>query len=162
MDPTTPGLEGTPRRWAKWWREFIEYDPGRIDVLFPSLPGPGGLVVVAGIEVWSLCEHHLLPFRAVVDVGYYPDNGQVLGLSKFARIAHAVAHKPQIQEGMTREIVQAVIEATGSESAVCRIRGEHLCMTMRGIKTPATMTTLAGLGRFEAQAEVDRFLSLVS
>jgi GTP cyclohydrolase I len=98
-DPGREGLLGTPSRVAAWWSEFLGYDPGVTATVFDYEPGCGNhLVVVGGLTVWSLCEHHLLPMRLTVAIGYLP-SGQVLGLSKFARIVRAHAHRLQLQSG---------------------------------------------------------------
>jgi GTP cyclohydrolase I len=145
-DPDRPGLIDTPARWARWWREFANYDPGTIDTVF-SHDTLDQMVAVSGIRVWSLCEHHLLPFWCDIAIGYLP-NGHVLGLSKFARVAHEVAHRLQVQERLVHDIATTLQTLTGSEDVAVVGRGEHLCMTMRGIRTPATMTTSVMLGRF--------------
>src|SRR5665647_3623057 len=84
-----PHMQATPTRWAKWWEEFIDYDPGNCATSFP-VRNVDQMVTVTGIETWSLCAHHLLPFSASVSIGYIADE-QVLGLRKFARIAHGAA-----------------------------------------------------------------------
>ena len=94
-DPSREGLVRTPHRWASWWQEFIEYDAGNTDVTF-EMVRTDQMVVVSGIKIWSLREHHLLPFWCEVAIGYIAD-GKVLGLSKFARIAHMASHRLQIQ-----------------------------------------------------------------
>jgi GTP cyclohydrolase I len=158
-DPDRPGLLDTPRRFADMWREFIEYRPGSIDTTFESV-ATDQLVVVSGMRVWSLCEHHLLPFWCDVSVGYLT-GPQVLGLSKFARIAHQVAHRLQLQEQLSQQVADALIEATGTDDVAVLATGEHLCMTMRGIKTPARMTSSVMRGRFrESVALRDEFLKL--
>lgn len=149
-DPARPGLLDTPRRWASWWLEFIQYDAGSIDTTFETNTYDQ-LVLVKDMRVWSLCEHHLHPFWCDVSVAYVAD-GQVLGLSKFARIAHRAAHKLQLQEQLTSEIADAIEEVTGSDDIAVLGRGEHLCMTMRGIKTPAIMTSSVMRGRFQSDA----------
>lgn len=149
-DPERPGLLDTPRRWASWWLEFIQYDAGSIDTTFETNTYDQ-LVLVKDMRVWSLCEHHLHPFWCDVSVAYVAD-GQVLGLSKFARIAHRAAHKLQLQEQLTSEIADAIEEVTGSDDVAVLGRGEHLCMTMRGIKTPAIMTSSVMRGRFQSDA----------
>jgi len=92
----------TPTRFARWWREFIDYDTGSLGTLFESV-GTSQLVVVSDIQVWSLCEHHLLPFNCSVTIAYRP-TGQLLGLSKFARVAHQYAHRLQVQERLVDQI----------------------------------------------------------
>lgn len=146
-DLTRADLAETPGRWARWWQEFIDYDAGKTDTLFESST-VGQMVVVSPMRVWSLCAHHLLPFWCDVSVAYIP-NGKVLGLSKFARIAHQFAHRLQIQEGLVTQIADEVQRITGAEDVAVMGQGVHLCMTMRGIQTPAVMTSLAVRGVFE-------------
>lgn len=145
-DPTDPAISDTPRRWASWWREFIEYDPGSLGTTFESV-STDQMVAVSGIRVWSLCEHHLLPFWCDLTIAYIADD-KVLGLSKFARIAHQAAHRLQLQERLTHQIADSVEQLTGSPDVAVIGRGEHLCMTMRGIQTPAIMTSSVMRGRF--------------
>jgi GTP cyclohydrolase I len=158
-DPTREGLRDTPRRFADAWREFIDYDPGRIDTAF-TLEGVDEMVVVRGIEVWSLCEHHLLPFRAVVTIGYIAED-KVLGLSKLARIAHAAAHQLQVQERMTQEIAETVAKLADTPHVGVICYGEHLCMRMRGIRSNGEMRTSVLRGSFrELPAARQEFLNL--
>ncbi len=159
-DPDREGLTATPDRVVAFWSEFIDYSPGRLGSSFTSSESDQ-LVVVSGIRVWSLCEHHLLPFWCDVAIGYLPCD-KILGLSKFARIAHAAAHKLQVQERLTGEIADAVEALTGVGSVAVLCQGEHLCMQMRGVKSPATMTTSVMRGAFrEISALRSEFLSLV-
>lgn len=149
-DPDRDGLRETPERFARWWREFIDYEPGSVGTLFESV-GTSQLVVVSDIQVWSLCEHHLLPFNCSVTIAYRPAD-RLLGLSKFARIAHRHAHKLQVQERLVSEIAQDVAVLSGTEDVAVIARGEHLCMTMRGIKAAAEMTSTAYRGAFGEDA----------
>jgi GTP cyclohydrolase IA len=148
-DPDREGLRETPRRFADWWREFLEYDPGTTDTTFEATH-TGSLVAVTGMRVYSLCEHHLLPFWCDVSIAYFPTR-QVLGLSKFARIAHKYAHRLQLQERLCNQIADEVQEVTGSPDVAVVCRGEHSCMTMRGIKTAGMMTSMSMRGVFEAE-----------
>ena len=157
-DPSRPDLIDTPRRFANFWLEFLA-GPGGTMTSFQSVKADQ-MVVVSGMRVWSMCEHHLLPFWCDISVGYITKD-RVLGLSKFARIAHTVAGRPQVQERIVEEIAQAVVEAAGSEDVAVLARGEHLCMTMRGVKTPALMTSSAMRGAFRDSASVrGEFLAL--
>jgi len=159
-DPDREGLQETPQRIARWWHEFIDYDPGKTDTAFEAIT-VDQMVVVSGMKVWSLCEHHLLPFWAEISVAYITEE-KVLGLSKLARIAHKYAHSLQIQERLTTQIATEIAELTGSTSVAVVAQGQHLCMTMRGIKTPAIMTTSDMRGVFRTKPEVRaEFLSLV-
>lgn len=151
-DPDRDGLRDTPARFARWWREFINYDPGSLGTLFESI-GTSQLVVVSDIQVWSLCEHHLLPFSCSVTIAYRP-TGQLLGLSKFARIAHQHAHKLQVQERLVEQIALEVSALTCAPDVAVIAKGEHLCMTMRGIKAAAQMTSTAYRGAFGTDAEL--------
>lgn len=158
LDEIVPGWESsphmidTPGRYARWWREFIDYDSGNEITVFP-VERVDQIVAVRGIQVWSLCAHHLLPFSATVDIGYVADEN-VLGLSKFARIAHGQAHRPTSQEELVARIADRITEVTGAASVAVRATGEHLCMTMRGIKSPAQMTTSVTRGAFRDSPEV--------
>lgn len=157
-NPEREGLKDTPARFARWWKEFVDFNEGTVDRTF-DIGNTDEMVAVSGINVWSLCEHHLLPFNATIAIAYIPDE-RVLGLSKFGRIAHAAAHKPQVQERLVQEIADRITEVTGSKNVAVVADGQHLCMSMRGIKTPATMTTSVMRGVFkdkaEARAEVMR------
>lgn len=145
-DPDREGLRGTPARYARWWREFVDYDPGSTETVFDSVTS-GQLVQVDAIRVWSLCEHHLLPFWCDVSIAYVPGE-RLVGLSKFARIAHGQAHRLQIQERLTADIADAVEAVSGSPDVAVRATGEHLCMTMRGIRSEASMSTSVLRGAF--------------
>jgi GTP cyclohydrolase I len=145
-DPDREGLVDTPRRWAGWWREFIEYDPGTTDTTFSAI-STDQIVCVSGMRVFSLCEHHLLPMWCDVSIGYIPDD-KVLGLSKFARIAHQFAHQLQIQERLGQQIADEVCRITGSKHVAVIVKGEHLCMSARGIRTPGVMTSSVMRGNF--------------
>lgn len=159
-DPDREGIVDTPKRFAKWWREFMDYDAGVTDTSFEAV-NSDAVVAVTGMRVWSLCEHHLLPFSSTLSVAYIPKE-RVLGLSKFARIAHKAAHRLQLQERLVNEIADEIVNVTGSNDVAVIASGEHLCMTMRGIKTYGNMRTSVMRGTFKdsdkARAE---FLMLV-
>lgn len=159
-NPNRPGIKDTPRRWANWWREFIEYDPGKITTVFEQQQ-IDQVVIVSGMRVWSICEHHILPFWCEIAIGYIPKK-KVLGLSKFARIAHKWAHRIQIQERMIQDIALDVMKVTGSKDVAVLGRGEHLCQTTRGIKTQAIMTNsvMKGAFRRETSARAE-FMTIV-
>lgn len=153
-DPGRDGLRDTPGRVAAWWSEFLDYEPGTTDTAFEYEATGGDLLVVGGISVYSLCEHHLLPMRLTVSIGYLPA-GQVLGLSKFARIAHAHAHRLQLQERYVNGVAQDVVKATGSGDVGVVAEGEHLCMSMRGVREQQARTTNMKLcGRLRDQPDL--------
>ncbi len=160
-DPDREGLQDTPRRWANWWREFIEYDPGTTETTFTSV-ATDQMVCVSGMRVWSLCEHHLLPMWCDVSIGYITGD-KVLGLSKFARIAHKYAHRLQIQERLGEQIADEISCITGTQDVAVVLKGEHLCMSARGIRTPGVMTSsiMRGVFRTEYEKRME-FLQFVS
>ena len=159
-DPNREGLLDTPRRWADSWREFIEYDPGTTETTFESV-AIDQMVTVSGIRVSSLCEHHLMPFWCDVAIGYITRE-KVLGLSKFARIAHQFAHQLQIQERLGQQIADEISRITGTEDVAVVLKGEHLCMSARGIRTPGLMTSSVMRGVFRAEYETRmEFLRLI-
>jgi GTP cyclohydrolase I len=159
-DPDREGLRETPSRWADAWREFIEYDPGTTETTFASVASDQ-LVCVSGIRVASLCEHHLLPFWCDVSIGYIP-NAKVLGLSKFARIAQQFAHRLQLQERLGEQIADEISRITGTQNVAVVLKGEHYCMTARGIRMPGRMTSsvMRGVFRTESQTRIE-FLRLI-
>ncbi len=159
-DPDREGLQDTPRRVAAMWQEFIDYDPGRLDTAFAA-QRTDQMVVVSGMRVWSMCEHHLLPFWCDVSIGYLA-RAKVLGLSKMGRIAHKHAHQLQLQERLVDGIATELQEVLGHEDVAVVATGEHLCMTMRGIATPHRMTSSSIHGAFREVAARAEFFSLVA
>lgn len=156
-DPDRPEILDTPARFARWWREFIDYEPGNIGTTF-DLIHVDQMVAVTGVRVWSLCEHHLLPFYADLTLAYIAQD-RVLGLSKFARIAQMHAHRLQVQERLVTGIADEIQSITEAQSVAVIARGEHLCMTMRGIRSPATMhsSILRGLFKDDPAARAELF-----
>ena len=159
LDEVSPGwrddphMAETPERAAKFWREFIDYDPGKAHTTFP-VSKVDQIVAVTNIETWSLCAHHLLPFNATIAVAYIAESN-VLGLSKFSRLAHFAAHRPTSQEALVETLADLIMEATGSRDVAVKATGQHLCMTMRGVKEQsASMTTSVVCGRFRSDPAV--------
>ena len=146
-DPDRDGLQDTPRRFAKHWSEFINYDTGTTDTAFESM-NTGQMVCVKGVRVWSFCEHHLLPFWCDVSMGYIPEE-KILGQSKFARIAHQHAHKLQVQERLVSNIADNLRAVTGSNDVAVYATGVHTCMSMRGIRSDGTMSSGTFTGAFK-------------
>jgi GTP cyclohydrolase I len=161
-DPDRDGLADTPRRVAAWWQEFLDYDPGRTDTAFAHAEDSDQFVLVTGIGAWSLCEHHLLPFRVTLAVGYVPA-GRLVGLSKLARIAAEHAHRLQVQERLTDGVARAVAQVTGSPDVAVLADAEHLCMSMRGVRAEAARTTTSCLlGRLRSDSWLaDRLYAVV-
>lgn len=159
-NPDREGLEETPRRIADFWREFIEYDPGKLETTFDSVRH-NQMVAVTGMRVWSMCEHHMLPFWCDVSVAYIADD-KVLGLSKFARIAHKNAHALSLQEKLVADISDDLQTILGTKNVAVVAKGEHLCMTMRGIRTPHRMISSALNGQFLQAETRAEFFNLVN
>ncbi|MGY8776256.1 GTP cyclohydrolase I FolE [Spongiibacter tropicus] len=165
-DLSRDGLVDTPKRAAKAF-EFItrgyrqSIDEVVNNALFES--DANEMVVVSDIELYSLCEHHLLPFIGKCHVAYIP-NGKVLGLSKVARIVDLYARRLQIQEGLTTQIANTVQDVTGAEGVAVIIEARHMCMMMRGVeKQNSVMRTSAMLGVFkENQATRAEFMALIN
>jgi GTP cyclohydrolase I len=164
-NPEREGLLDTPKRAAKAL-EFLtsgyRQDLSTIvnGAVFESENDE--MVVVRDIELYSMCEHHMLPFTGRCHIGYLP-NGKVLGLSKFARITDMFARRLQIQENLTREIALAVQEVTGARGVAVVVEAHHFCMMMRGVeKQNSTMASSVMLGDFrEHQATRSEFLRLI-
>jgi len=148
-DVAREGLRDTPERAAEAFRYLTKgYQESIDDIINGALfkSEMSEMVIVKEIELYSLCEHHLLPFFGQCHVGYLP-NGKVLGLSKIARIIDFYARRLQIQEGLTHEIASCIAEITGARGVAVVIEARHLCMMMRGVeKQNSTMTTSVMLG----------------
>ncbi|WP_439133758.1 GTP cyclohydrolase I FolE [Pseudomaricurvus sp.] len=165
-EPDRPGLLDTPKRAAKAF-EFLtngyQKTPEEVvnGALFPS--DNSEMVVVRDVELYSMCEHHLLPFIGKCHVAYLP-SGKVIGLSKIARIVDVFARRLQIQENLTTQIANAIQELTDAEGVAVIIEAKHLCMMMRGVeKQNSMMQTSAMLGAFrENLATRNEFLSLLA
>jgi GTP cyclohydrolase I len=164
-DINRPGVTGTPKRAAEamlFLTRGYDQDLNEIvnNAIFPT--DNREMIIVQDIELYSLCEHHLLPFIGRAHVGYIP-NGQVVGLSKVARIVDMFARRLQIQEQLTFQIANALSEVTGSQDIGVIIEAQHLCMMMRGVeKQNSKMKSSAMLGAFEQNAATrSEFLNLL-
>lgn len=156
-DTTREGLEKTPLRAA---RALLRATCGNRVSLSETVNGAvfesptSGMVVVKDIEFYSLCEHHILPFFGHVSIGYIP-KGKILGISKLARIVEMYARRLQVQERLTEQICDAIMEATGCDDVMAVCRAGHLCMKMRGVeKQDSTTVTITKRGRFEKDAQL--------
>ncbi len=152
-DPDREGLRGTPMRVARAYAEIFDgmaADPAEILATTFDL-GHDEMVLVRDIEVWSTCEHHLLPFTGVAHVAYIPSQGRITGLSKLARLVDAFAKRPQVQERLTSQVADAVMKKLQPRGVIVVVQAEHLCMAMRGVRKPgATTVTSAVRGMFQA------------
>ncbi|MFG1749386.1 GTP cyclohydrolase I FolE [Streptosporangium sandarakinum] len=142
-DPDRDGLQETPARVARAYAEqFAGLRQSPEDVLTTVFDvDHDEMVLVRDIEVYSTCEHHLVPFHGVAHVGYIPNQkGQVTGLSKLARLVDVYARRPQVQERMTSQIADALMRVLEPRGVIVVIECEHLCMTMRGVRKPGAKT----------------------
>ena len=164
-DTTREGLLDTPKRAAKAMQYLTSgYSTQLEDVINGAVFSSDNdeMVVVSGVEFYSMCEHHMLPFIGRVHIGYLPD-GKVLGLSKFARITDMFARRFQIQENMTKQIAETVQQVTNCRGVGVIIEAQHMCMMMRGVeKQNSSMKTSSMLGCFREDAATrTEFLSLI-
>ena len=155
-DPDRDGLLRTPHRVAEMYAEVfsgLHEDPSRhLIVTFEA--NHDEMVLVRDIALYSMCEHHLAPFHGRAHVAYIPgDDGRITGLSKLARLVDGFAKRPQVQERLTTQIADAMVEVLQPRGAFVMIEAEHLCMSMRGVRKPGTLTlTSAVRGLFKDNA----------
>lgn len=156
-NPEREGLVGTPQRVADMYAELfmgLTMNP-KEDLSVGFEEGHREMVILRDIPFYSMCEHHLLPFYGVVHVGYLPnETGRVVGGSKLARVVEIFAKRPQIQERMTTQIADAIIDGIRPDGVAVVVQGEHLCMIMRGIKKPGSAIVTSALkGIFRSRPE---------
>lgn len=164
-DPARPGLENTPERAAQAMAFLTQGYKKNVktiinNALFPSAASE--MIIVKNIEIYSLCEHHLLPFFGKCHVGYLP-NGHVIGVSKIPRVIDVFARRLQIQETLTMQIGETLMEHIGALGVGVVIEAQHLCMMMRGVeKQNSMMTTSCMLGSLrDSQNTRNEFLNLI-
>jgi GTP cyclohydrolase IA len=164
-DPDREGLRETPARVARAYEELLSGMRLKAeDVLTTTFDlGHDEMILVRDIELWSMCEHHLVPFTGVAHIGYIPnENGRITGLSKLARLVDAYAKRPQVQERLTTQIADSLMEILEARGAIVVVEAEHLCMTMRGVKKPGAKTiTSAVRGIMHAPATRAEAMSLI-
>lgn len=164
-DPDREGLRDTPARVARAYSEVfagLRQEPE--DVLTTTFDiGHEEMVLVKDIEVYSTCEHHLVPFHGVAHVGYIPNvDGRITGLSKLARLVDVYARRPQVQERMTTQIADALLEILEPRGVIVVVECEHLCMSMRGVRKPGSRTvTSAVRGVMQSAATRAEAMSLI-
>ncbi len=165
-DPSREGLQDTPARVARAYAELVSGMRMRPeDVLTTTFDiGHDEMVLVRDIELWSMCEHHLVPFTGVAHVGYIPnENGKITGLSKLARLVDVFAKRPQVQERLTTQVADALVEILEPRGVIVVIEAEHLCMTMRGVRKAGARTiTSAVRGMMHNQATRAEAMSLIN
>ncbi|GAA2109997.1 GTP cyclohydrolase I FolE [Kitasatospora saccharophila] len=164
-DPDREGLLETPARVARAYREiFAGLWQQPEDVLTTTFDlGHDEMVLVKDIEVFSTCEHHLVPFRGVAHVGYIPSaSGKITGLSKLARLVDVYARRPQVQERLTSQVADSLMRILEPRGAIVVIECEHMCMSMRGIRKPGAKTiTSAVRGQLRDPATRNEAMSLI-
>ncbi len=163
-NPSREGLEGTPRRIADMYADIfsgLDMDP-RDALVVGFDEGHHEMVILKDIPFYSMCEHHFLPFFGLAHVGYIP-KGRIAGASKVARAVDILAKRPQLQERLTTQIAEAMVEALKPNGVAVVIEAEHMCMTMRGVKKPRSkIVTSAMRGIFrENPATRAEFMSLL-
>jgi len=161
-DPEGPNFKGTPDRVARMWTTFRQTE-GIKFTSFPLQGGSqsGGMICVDGHEAWSFCPHHLLPVKYKIKVGYIPNKGQVLGLSKLARICNSCMTIMPLQEDLAYLIAEPIIKAIKPQGVGVMIKGKHLCMRMRGVESPcavAKSTYMWGVFREDQKARAEFML----
>jgi GTP cyclohydrolase IA len=165
-DPDREGLRETPARVARAYAELtagMRLTPQ--DVLTTTFDlGHDEMVLVRDIELWSMCEHHLVPFTGVAHVGYIPaESGKITGLSKLARVVDVYAKRPQVQERLTTQVADSLVELLDARGVIVVIEAEHLCMTMRGVRKAGARTiTSAVRGMMHNAATRAEAMALIS
>lgn len=163
-DPNREGLQDTPRRIADMCGElFAGYtQDAAVHLARTFSSDKSDMVIEKDITFYSVCEHHFLPFYGKVHIGYIPD-GKVVGLSKLARTVEVYARRAQIQEQLTSQIADSVMEQLAPKGVMIVVEAEHMCMTMRGVKKPGTKTvTYAVRGEFEKDtARQQMFMQMI-
>ena len=164
-DPDRDGLRDTPARVARTYAETfagLRIEPEEVLTTTFDI-GHDELVLVKDIQVWSTCEHHLVPFHGVAHVGYIPNSkGQITGLSKLARLVDVFARRPQVQERLTTQVADSLMRILEPRGVITVIECEHLCMTMRGVRKPGSKTvTSAVRGQLRDPATRAEAMSLI-
>lgn len=140
-DPEREGLKGTPLRVARMYEEIfsgLKKDPKKDLVVYYEKEEYSEIVLVKDIPVYSICEHHLVPFFGKVHVAYLPDKKKLTGLSKIIRVVDTIARRPQLQERLTKQVADTIMEAVNPKGVIVIMEAEHFCITMRGIKKPGS------------------------
>lgn len=159
-DPDRPGLKETPSRVARMYEEVFSglNEDARVHLKLFDEPGNDEMVIVRDIPMYSMCEHHLLPFIGKAHIAYIPADGRIIGLSKLARIVNVYAKRPQVQERLTSQIADFLFDELGAKSVAVIVEAEHLCMTMRGAKAAGAVTqtsALRGTARSDAKTRAE-------
>ena len=164
-DPDREGLRETPARVARAYKEiFAGLWQKPQDVLTTTFDiGHDEMILVRDIELWSMCEHHLVPFTGVAHIGYIPnEDGRITGLSKLARLVDVYAKRPQVQERLTTQVADSLMSLLDARGVIVVIEAEHLCMTMRGVRKAGARTiTSAVRGQMHNAATRSEAMALI-
>jgi GTP cyclohydrolase IA len=162
-DPERPGVKDTPRRVADMYEEIfggVGRDPAPLVTVVPGADFDE-MIMVKEIPLYSVCEHHLLPWIGRAHVAYIPNKqGEITGLSKVARVVDVLSKRPQVQERLTTEIADTIEKALSPRGVFVMIEAEHFCMTMRGVKKPGSLTVTSavrGVFRSDARTRTEAF-----
>ena len=153
-DTERPGIKDTPRRVAEFYQEVFSGLETQTEGLLTPIMGDSHdeMVLIKDIPFYSMCEHHLTPFYGKAHIAYVPDEGKIVGLSKLAKALEILAKRPQVQERLTAQLADMIMETLKPQGAMVIIDAEHLCMIMRGIKKPGSRTiTSAVRGIFRSK-----------
>jgi len=157
-DPDREGLRETPARVARMYEEIFSglwEDPEvHLEKIFSG--DHEEMVIVKDIPLYSICEHHLLPFYGRAHVAYIPRKGNVTGLSKLARLVEGFARRPQLQERLTSQIADSIMHRLNAQGALVVIEAEHMCMTFRGVKKPGSKTVTSAVRGIFQRSEATR------
>lgn len=146
-EPRRKDLLGTPRRVAEMYEEIfsgIQADPEKeLEVILDQKHGE--IILLKNIPIYSICEHHLLPFLGKAHIAYIPRQGRVTGLSKLARVVDILSKRPQVQERLTTQIAEIIMHKLKPKGCMVVIEAEHMCLSMRGVKKPGTLTVTSAV-----------------
>lgn len=158
-DPNREGLVETPKRVARMYAEIfkgLDEDPSlHLKKCFTE-DDHNEMILVRDIALYSMCEHHLLPFYGKAHVAYIPSQGKITGLSKLARVVETIARRPQLQERLTSNVADVIMETLDAKGVVVVVEAEHLCMTIRGIKKPGSFTITSAVRGIFRRNQVSR------
>lgn len=163
-DINRQGLKDTPRRVADFYEEIfsgLNKNPGK-EIKLHSAPDHDGMIIAKDISFHSLCEHHLLPFFGKVHIAYLPQDNRITGFSRLARVVEVLAHRPQLQERLTSQIADALMDSLDPRGVLVIVEAEQLCLTMRGVRKPGSLTiTTAAKGEMKKEKLRSEALTLI-
>lgn len=158
-DPQREGLKNTPKRVARMYEEIfqgLERDPKEHLKTFFVEDKHDEMVLVKNISIYSMCEHHLLPFYGKAHIAYIPAGGRIIGLSKLVRVVDDIARRPQLQERITTTVADTIMEVLRPEGVLVVVEAEHLCMSIRGVNKPGALTVTSAVRGIFRRSAVSR------